>query len=153
MSHQPLVAASVASGALLVGQALELPELRASCEKVQMALGKWPGLVFFCFLFIFLFFLFVCSFFVCLFFFFHFFVLFCLFVVFVFLLVFSLFYFVFFWLFCPIDLMFLSLLLRLKSSELVKKTISTSLCVGNAMNRGTKRDGAKAIVLPDGLLK
>ena len=43
--------------------------------------------------------------------------------------------------------------LRLKGSSLVRKCISTCLAVGNIMNRGTTRDGARAVVLPDGLLK
>jgi len=42
---------------------------------------------------------------------------------------------------------------KLKHSNLVRKCISTCLAVGNVMNRGTTRDGAKAVVLPDGLLK
>eukprot|EP00435_Cladocopium_sp_Y103_P020434 s3824_g5.t1 len=42
---------------------------------------------------------------------------------------------------------------KLKASTLVRKCISTCLAVGNIMNRGTTRDGARAVVLPDGLLK
>ncbi|CAE7018099.1 FH3 [Symbiodinium sp. KB8] len=41
----------------------------------------------------------------------------------------------------------------LRTSELISQCISTCLAVGNAMNRGTARDGARAVVLPDGLLK
>ena len=41
----------------------------------------------------------------------------------------------------------------LRTSELICQCISTCLAVGNAMNRGTARDGARAVVLPDGLLK
>ena len=41
----------------------------------------------------------------------------------------------------------------LRTSQLISQFISTCLAVGNAMNRGTPRDGARAVVLPDGLLK
>ena len=41
----------------------------------------------------------------------------------------------------------------LQTSDLVSQFVSTCLAVGNAMNRGTARDGARAVVLPDGLLK
>jgi len=41
----------------------------------------------------------------------------------------------------------------LRASELVRKCISTSLAVGNFMNRGTARCGARAVLLPDSLLK
>jgi len=40
-----------------------------------------------------------------------------------------------------------------RSSELVRKCISTCLAVGNFMNRGTARSGARAVVLPEALLK
>eukprot|EP00913_Durusdinium_trenchii_P021638 g20332.t1 len=81
LGHYPLAAAKIAAGALLVGLAHELPELRTACERVQTA-GQ-----------------------------------------------------------------------RLRSSTLVKTCISTCLAVGNVMNRGTARDGARAVILPDGLLK
>mmetsp|Transcript_103628 Transcript_103628/g.288488 ORF Transcript_103628/g.288488 Transcript_103628/m.288488 type:complete len:650 (-) Transcript_103628:172-2121(-) len=41
----------------------------------------------------------------------------------------------------------------LRSSELVQKCVSTSLAVGNFMNRGTSRSGANAVLLPESLLK
>jgi len=41
----------------------------------------------------------------------------------------------------------------LRRSELIQKCISTSLAVGNYMNRGTSRYGARSLVLPDSLLK
>lgn len=40
-----------------------------------------------------------------------------------------------------------------RKSRLIRKCISTSLAVGNIMNRGTARSGARAIVLPDSLQK
>jgi len=40
-----------------------------------------------------------------------------------------------------------------RHSKLVRRCISTSLAVGNAINRGTNRGNAKAVVLPDALLK
>lgn len=40
-----------------------------------------------------------------------------------------------------------------RNSRLIRKCISTSLAVGNIMNRGTARSGARAIVLPDSLQK
>lgn len=41
----------------------------------------------------------------------------------------------------------------LRSSELVRKCASTSLAIGNLLNRGTSRSNAAAVVLPDSLLK
>mmetsp|Transcript_70848 Transcript_70848/g.140556 ORF Transcript_70848/g.140556 Transcript_70848/m.140556 type:complete len:561 (+) Transcript_70848:65-1747(+) len=41
----------------------------------------------------------------------------------------------------------------LRSSELVRKCASTSLAIGNLLNRGTSRSNATAVVLPDSLLK
>lgn len=41
----------------------------------------------------------------------------------------------------------------LRKSGLLRKCISTSLAVGNFMNRGTLRSGAQAVVLPESLLK
>merc|ERR1719362_1748701 len=41
----------------------------------------------------------------------------------------------------------------LRSSELVRKCASTSLAIGNLLNRGTSRSNAIAVVLPDSLLK
>lgn len=41
----------------------------------------------------------------------------------------------------------------IRTSSLVKKCVSTSLAVGNFMNRGTARCGVQAIVLPDSLVK
>eukprot|EP00927_Polykrikos_kofoidii_P056076 TRINITY_DN50259_c0_g1_i1.p1 TRINITY_DN50259_c0_g1~~TRINITY_DN50259_c0_g1_i1.p1 ORF type:complete len:614 (-),score=93.50 TRINITY_DN50259_c0_g1_i1:101-1942(-) len=41
----------------------------------------------------------------------------------------------------------------LRESSLLGKCISTSLAVGNFMNRGTARSDAKGVVLPDSLLK
>lgn len=41
----------------------------------------------------------------------------------------------------------------LQSSNLVAKCISTSLAVGNIMNRGTARSDARALILPEALLK
>lgn len=41
----------------------------------------------------------------------------------------------------------------LRSSAVVRKCISTSLAIGNFMNRGTPRSGANAVVLPESLLK
>lgn len=41
----------------------------------------------------------------------------------------------------------------LRESSLLQRCISTSLAVGNFMNRGTARSDAKAVVLPDSLLK
>ena len=42
---------------------------------------------------------------------------------------------------------------RLKSSTLVQSFVSTSLAVGNVMNRGTSRQEARAVVLPEALLR
>jgi len=41
----------------------------------------------------------------------------------------------------------------LKTSDLVRRCASTGLAVGNFMNRGTARCNARAVVLPDSLLK
>jgi len=41
----------------------------------------------------------------------------------------------------------------IRNSALVQRTVSTSLAVGNFMNRGTSRSNARAVVLPDSLLK
>lgn len=41
----------------------------------------------------------------------------------------------------------------LRSSDLIRKCASTSLAIGNFMNRGTSRSGARAVLLPDSLLK
>ena len=41
----------------------------------------------------------------------------------------------------------------LRTSDLIARFVSTCLAVGNTMNRGTARDGARAVVLPEGLLK
>eukprot|EP00933_Yihiella_yeosuensis_P080414 TRINITY_DN93818_c0_g1_i1.p1 TRINITY_DN93818_c0_g1~~TRINITY_DN93818_c0_g1_i1.p1 ORF type:complete len:636 (+),score=171.40 TRINITY_DN93818_c0_g1_i1:68-1975(+) len=41
----------------------------------------------------------------------------------------------------------------IRTSECVLKCISTSLAVGNLVNRGTARSGARAVVLPEALLK
>mmetsp|Transcript_137003 Transcript_137003/g.266609 ORF Transcript_137003/g.266609 Transcript_137003/m.266609 type:complete len:531 (+) Transcript_137003:13-1605(+) len=41
----------------------------------------------------------------------------------------------------------------LRRSKLLRKCISTSLAVGNALNRGTSRSDASAVVLPEGLIK
>lgn len=81
LGARPLCAAKLACGALIVGPARELVEIRQACERVG-----------------------VC---------------------------------------CQM----------LRNSELVLKCISTSLAVGNLMNRGTPRSGARAVVLPDALLK
>lgn len=42
---------------------------------------------------------------------------------------------------------------ELRSSQLVMKCVSTCLAVGNVLNRGTARSGARGVVLPDALLK
>eukprot|EP00928_Gymnodinium_smaydae_P088790 TRINITY_DN72837_c0_g1_i1.p1 TRINITY_DN72837_c0_g1~~TRINITY_DN72837_c0_g1_i1.p1 ORF type:complete len:537 (-),score=81.58 TRINITY_DN72837_c0_g1_i1:242-1852(-) len=41
----------------------------------------------------------------------------------------------------------------LRESKLLQKCISTCLAIGNIVNRGTARSGARALVLPDSLLK
>jgi len=41
----------------------------------------------------------------------------------------------------------------LRTSEMLRKCVSTSLAVGNVLNRGTSRAGAVGVVLPDSLLK
>jgi hypothetical protein len=41
----------------------------------------------------------------------------------------------------------------LRKSSLLRKCVSTSLAVGNLMNRGTSRSGVQGIVLPESLLK
>ncbi|CAJ1403082.1 unnamed protein product, partial [Effrenium voratum] len=81
MANNSVCAAKIASGALIVGLAPELPELSLACQRVRDG--------------------------------------------------------------CR----------RLQSSILVKRFISTCLAVGNVMNRGTARGSARAIVLPEGLLK
>lgn len=40
-----------------------------------------------------------------------------------------------------------------QKSKMVRKCISTSLAIGNVLNRGTSRSGARAIVLPESLQK
>mmetsp|Transcript_43804 Transcript_43804/g.91134 ORF Transcript_43804/g.91134 Transcript_43804/m.91134 type:complete len:577 (+) Transcript_43804:62-1792(+) len=40
-----------------------------------------------------------------------------------------------------------------RSSELMRKCISTALAIGNFMNRGTPRSSARGVVLPDSFLK
>jgi len=41
----------------------------------------------------------------------------------------------------------------LRSSELLRRCLSTTLAVGNLLNRGTSRAGAQGVVLPEALLK
>lgn len=41
----------------------------------------------------------------------------------------------------------------LRSSDLLRRCLSTSLAVGNLLNRGTSRAGAQGVVLPEALLK
>eukprot|EP00441_Pelagodinium_beii_P016202 CAMPEP_0197655920 /NCGR_PEP_ID=MMETSP1338-20131121/39749_1 /TAXON_ID=43686 ORGANISM="Pelagodinium beii, Strain RCC1491" /NCGR_SAMPLE_ID=MMETSP1338 /ASSEMBLY_ACC=CAM_ASM_000754 /LENGTH=573 /DNA_ID=CAMNT_0043231667 /DNA_START=24 /DNA_END=1745 /DNA_ORIENTATION=+ len=81
LGTKPLCAAKLACGALIVGDARELNELREDCERVSKC--------------------------------------------------------------CQ----------ALRSSTLVLKSISTCLAVGNLMNRGTSRQDARAVVLPEALLK
>eukprot|EP00931_Biecheleriopsis_adriatica_P004351 TRINITY_DN106034_c0_g1_i1.p1 TRINITY_DN106034_c0_g1~~TRINITY_DN106034_c0_g1_i1.p1 ORF type:complete len:584 (+),score=132.09 TRINITY_DN106034_c0_g1_i1:64-1815(+) len=81
LGTKTLCAAKLACGAVILGMAPELPELREACDKIRICCQK------------------------------------------------------------------------IRSSDFVLKCISTSLAVGNLMNRGTARSGAHAVVLPDALLK
>lgn len=81
LGKRPLCAAKIACGAVIVGPARELPELKQACDQIMTCCQK------------------------------------------------------------------------LRRSDLILKCISTSLAVGNHINRGTPRFGANALVLPDALLK